>query len=215
VTIIEHHYRDETPSTIDPAEAKRSMGLNPDWPVVLFAGEISHATGADLLMDALINVCRDHGQVQFAFVGDGPLRNEIEGRAWNAGLGHRCRFLGDVPSNQFDDLMIGCDSVCIPARTWQDEGLAQKALAFGKPVLTTHQSQIHCVQHGQNGLVTYDNPGSIIWGLKELLANPLRGSMIHLLSRQQTDQSTSLENVAAEHYLAYERALAEARGASS
>ena len=58
-------------------------------------------------------------------------RGEIEGRCWNAGLGHRCRFLGDVPSHRFDDLMVGCDSVCIPARTWQDEGLAQKALAYG------------------------------------------------------------------------------------
>jgi hypothetical protein len=32
--------------------------------------------------------------------------------------------------------------------------------------------------HGRNGLVTYDNPGSLVWGIRELLgpvyANPSR-----------------------------------------
>jgi hypothetical protein len=47
--------------------------------------------------------------------------------------------------------------------------LARQALAFGKPVLLTHQSRIECVEHGKTGLITYDNPGSFVWGIREIL----------------------------------------------
>jgi glycosyltransferase involved in cell wall biosynthesis len=86
--------------------------------------------------------------------------------------------------------------------------LAQFATSFGKPVLTTVQSHIHCIEHGQDGLVTYDNPGSMVWGIKELLANPLRGNMLRMFARRRATHARSLESVAAEHYIAYERALA-------
>lgn len=192
----------------DPGQAKRQLQLDPSWPVVLFASEISHAAGADLLMDALIQVCREHGTVQFIFAGEGPLKGELEGRAWHAGVGHRCRFVGDVPSHAFETLLLACDFVVIPARTWQDEGLAHLATSCGKPALITHQSHIRCIEHGQNGLITYDNPGSIIWGVKELLANPLHGNMLRLLAKQKATHTQTLESIAAEHRLVYARALA-------
>ena len=146
----------------DASDVKRGFGLNPDAPMVLFSGEISHAAGADLLVDALPTVCRNHRTAQFVFAGDGPLKGELEARAWHAGIGHRCRFLGDVPRETFEALLNASDFVVIPARTWQDEGLAQMATGRGRPVLTTRQAGIGCVVHGENGLVTFDNPGSIV-----------------------------------------------------
>jgi glycosyltransferase involved in cell wall biosynthesis len=215
VTIVTDIFAQHEPSLPDPADAKRQLQLNPDWPLVLYASEISHAAGADLLMDAVINVCREHGTVHFLFAGEGPLRGELEGRAWHAGVGHRCRFLGDVPGHYFETVLLASDFVVIPARTWQDEGLAQMAIAYGKPALITHQSHIGCVTHGENGLITYDNPGSIIWGVKELLANPLRGNMMRVLARQRAGHQPSLETVAAELRLVYGRALTQQEGGES
>lgn len=199
----------------NPAEVKGWFGLNPDAPLVLFAGEISHAAGADLLMDALPVVCGGHGTVQFVFAGEGPLKGELESRSWQRGIGQRCRFLGDVSSDTFRNLLMAAEFVVIPARTWQGEGLAQLALDCGKPVLTTHQAGIHSVVHGQNGLVTYDNPGSIVWGLQEMLANPLHGSMLRLAARRKSDDLPTLETVAAQHFMYYEIALENYRGGSS
>jgi glycogen(starch) synthase len=198
----------------DPAAVKRGFNLNPEAPLVLFAGEISHAAGADLLMDALPVVCRHHGTAQFVFAGEGPLKGELEARAWHMGLGHRCRFLGDVAQEPFEALLLACEFVVIPARTWQDAGLAQLAIDSGRPVLTTHQAGIRCVAHGQNGLLTYDNPGSIIWGVQELLTNPLRGSMLRLVARKQAAEGPSLDNVTAQHYLYYEILLHRLQGAT-
>lgn len=191
-------------SVSSPSEVKKWFGLNPGAPMALFAGEMSHAAGADLMVEALPTVCRNHPAAQFVFAGDGPLKGELESRAWHLGIGHRCRFLGDVTKETFDSLLMASEFVVIPARTWQDEGLAQAAIACGRPVLTTRQAGINCVVHGQNGLVTFDNPGSIVWGIQELLANPLQGSMLRIVARRSAAEAPSLENVAAQHYICYE-----------
>lgn len=191
----------------DASEVRNWFGLSQDAPLALFASEMSHAAGADLLVDALPNICSRHGTAQFIFAGDGPLKDELEGRTHHAGIGHRCRFLGDVSRETFEAILLTSDFVVIPARTWQDEGLAQMALEYGKPVLTTHQAGINCVVHGENGLVTYDNPGSIIWGVQEMLTNPLQGTMLRLVARKKAQQAPSLENIAAQHYMYYEIVL--------
>jgi glycosyltransferase involved in cell wall biosynthesis len=194
-------------SVTSPSEVKKWFGLNPGAPMALFAGEMSHAAGADLMVEALPTVCRNHPAAQFVFAGDGPLKGELESRAWHLGIGHRCRFLGDVAKETFDALLMASEFVVIPARTWQDEGLAQAAIGCGRPVLTTRQAGINCVVHGQNGLVTFDNPGSIVWGIQELLSNPLQGSMLRIVARRSAAEAPSLENVAAQHYIHYELLL--------
>ena len=67
-------------------------------------------------------------------------------------------------------MLRACDFVVIPGRVPQGDGLARMAVANGKPVLTTHQAGTGgVIVHGQNGLITYDNPGSLVWGIRELL----------------------------------------------
>ena len=110
---------------------------------------------------------------------------------------------------------MASDFIVIPARTWQDQGLAQMAIGCGKPVLTTHQAGLSCVIHGQNGLVTFDNPGSIIWGTQELLSNPLRGSMLRLAARKNAGETPSTERIAAQHYMYYENILKNFQGAKN
>ena len=112
--------------------------------------------------------------VRLVLVGEGPLRAELESRAQHGGFAHACRFLGDLPAEAFAELFAACDAVAIPARGAQNPMLAEHGLSAGKPVLTTHQAGLSCVRHGENGLVAYDNPGSVVWGLRELGAMVLR-----------------------------------------
>lgn len=151
------------------AAAKRACAFDPGNPVVLFADEVSPEAGADILADAIITVCATDGSAQFAFAGEGGLRGELQQRLWGAGLGERCRFLGDVPADRFERLLAAADILVVPARVHRGEELARMAVSRGKWVLATHQAGIACIQHGLNGLVTYDNPGSLVWGVRELL----------------------------------------------
>ena len=207
VVIIPDLIEEAHGSAADGTEQKHSFGFPSEARVALFAGEMSHAAGADLFVDALPTVCEGDTGAHFAFAGEGPLKGELEGRAWHMGVGHRTHFFGDMSREAFEALLLASDFVVIPARTWQDEGLAQWAIACGRPVLTTHQAHLPCVVHGQNGLVTYDNPGSIIWGLKELLANPSQGHMMRQIAQHRGREGPLLENVAVEHYVYYESVL--------
>lgn len=216
VVIIPHVMDDKTPDTHpDATEVRHSLGLDQTAPIVLFAGEISHASGADIMVDALPVVCRNHCRTQFIFAGEGPLRGELEARAWNTGIGQQCRFLGDVSSKRFESVLMASDFVVIPARTWQDEGVARMAISRGIPVLTTQQSGIKCVKHGENGLITFDNPGSIVWGIQELLSNPINGSLLRIVAKKTAGGSVSMETIAARHYMHYAVVVNNSRGAEN
>ena len=157
-----------------PEAAAEPSGAAEGGPVFLFAGEISYAAGADILTDALIVCCQGHPGVRFVVIGDGPLKGAMEAQIWRAGLAHRCRFTGDVAAAaEFEHFLEACDVVVIPARERQQGGVAERALALGKPVLTTHAAQVDGVIHGQNGLIAYDCVNSLVWGVRELLAKPL------------------------------------------
>ncbi len=207
VLLIPDVFEDPVAAPPDPGEAKAAVGLAPERPMALFAGEISHAAGADLLLESIEEVAGDDPGLQFALVGEGPLKGELEARAGGAGLGSRVRFTGDLPGDQFERLLAASEFVVIPARTWQDEGLAQMALAFGRPVLATHAAHIHCIEHGRTGLLAFDNRNSIVWGIRELLGNPLKGGMVRFMARQREEHSRSLDSIAAEYALACEKAL--------
>jgi len=166
-------------ATTDDA-AKRALDLDPTAPCLLFASELSYAAGADILIDALRVVCVDDLRLQVVVAGDGPMRADLHDRAQSAGLAQRCRFLGDVPPTQFAAVLAACDFVVIPARERQSPDLATLALSHGKPVLATQQAGIAAIVHGLNGLVTYDNPGSFVWGIRELLGPLYRDLRRHL-----------------------------------
>ena len=199
----------------DPAGVRGWFGLDREAPTALFAGEICHASGADILADALPAVCRSHRTAQFILAGDGPLREELQMRVRNEGIGHRCRFLGDVPGETFDAILGASDFVVIPARVRQDEGLARAAIDRGRPVLTTLQAGITCVVHGENGLVTFDNPGSIVWGIQEMLnknQNSLKGGMARFAARKRAGEAPTVEIAALRHCMHYEMLLSATLG---
>jgi glycosyltransferase involved in cell wall biosynthesis len=197
IAILPDLFESAYPRAFDPGEVKQRHHLHPARPLALFSGEISHAAGADLLVEAIAHVAGHNGEVQFALAGEGPLRGELERQVDHAGFGDRVRFTGDLGHEAFHDLLAAADFVVVPARTWQDEALAHAAQEAGKPVLATHQSRIHCVRHGENGLMCYDNPGSVIWGLQEMFAQPFSTGPGGLM-RRPAQGGRSLESVAAE-----------------
>jgi glycosyltransferase involved in cell wall biosynthesis len=131
---------------------------------------MAEASGIDILVDAIITVASGHPDVHFVLAGSGSLREAVMARAAAAQLGNRCRFTGDLGTDACRDYLAAADCVVIPAHEAARDGFAETALAAGKPVLTTHQAQLPAVCHGVNGLVAYDNPNSLVWGLRELLS---------------------------------------------
>jgi len=152
-------------------------------------GRLVPAKRYDCLLDAARIVCQAVPEARFLFVGDGPLRNELESRASQlALLPEQVRFLGsrqDVP-----DLLSALDVFVLSS---EREGLPVsllEAMAAARPVVATRVGGIpDVIQDGHNGLlVSPHDPAGMAAAVLSLARD---GNLSRALAEQarQTAQS--------------------------
>ena len=162
---------DEWEMPCDLARAKVEIGLGASDRMLLFVGPLEWAAGPDLIVDALTTVVPRTADVRMVFVGCGAMRDGIAERAQRSGVGHAVRLLGHVELHQLIPLLRAAEGLLVPARqrVAQDEDVVALARRAGRPVLTTHGGPAHLVCHEHDGVVVYDNPPSLVWGMGRLL----------------------------------------------
>jgi glycosyltransferase involved in cell wall biosynthesis len=158
---------------IDPSVCRRTYGIGPMDPMVLFVGRLSIQKGPDLLLEAVPGALRMRGDAKFVFVGDGDMRWSLERRAHQLGVAHAVRFLGNMdPNGDVINLFKSSDVVCVPSRNEPFGIVILEAWAAGKPVVVTHNGGPRSfVTHGQNGYLVYDNASSVCWGICQVFGN--------------------------------------------
>lgn len=95
-----------------------------------------HLKGHCYVIDAAEQVCRNHPNVKFLFVGDGVLKKEFEDEISRRRLQEHFVFAGLVPPEQVPGLVGAMDALI---HTSLREGLARalpQALIAGKPVIS-------------------------------------------------------------------------------
>ncbi len=158
---------------IDPAICRRTYGIGPLDPMVLYVGRLSTQKGPDLLLEAVPGILEYRGDAKIVFVGDGDMRSYLEHRAHQLGVAHAVRFLGAMAANgDLINLFKSTDTVCVPSRNEPFGMVVLEAWAAGKPVVATHNGGPRdFVSHGEDGYLVYDNPNSICWGVREVFSN--------------------------------------------
>jgi glycosyltransferase involved in cell wall biosynthesis len=161
-------------AAIDVGKVKMEIGLGVyDRPVV-FVGPLEHGSGVDILVEALPTLLQRAPQLRVVCAGYGSMMAPLAHRASQLGVGHALRLLGDVPRSRLVGILRAGEGLILPSRhrvEW-DDAVVDLARLAGKPVITTVAGPAHLVQHEQTGLVTYDNPGSMVWALDRLLHDP-------------------------------------------
>jgi glycosyltransferase involved in cell wall biosynthesis len=158
---------------IDPAICRRTYGVGPLDPLVLFVGRLTTQKGPDLLLEAVPAMLRTRGDAKVIFVGDGDMRPYLERRAWELGVGHATRFVGAMGADgDLINLFKSADVVCVPSRNEPFGIVLLEAWAAGKPVVATcNGGPRELITHNVDGLAVYDNPPSICWGINEIFGN--------------------------------------------
>ena len=156
-------YRDVA---LSRAEARRRIGVPDDAFVIGTVGRLSPQKAPLDLLTAFVPVAAERPETHLVFVGDGPLRGDVEARAAAAGLTRRVHLLGlrrDVA-----DLQRAFDVFALASR-W--EGLPRvfpQAMAAGLPIVATRVA-------GAPDAVVPDETGWLVEvGDTEGLANRLR-----------------------------------------
>jgi glycosyltransferase involved in cell wall biosynthesis len=110
----------------DHADARRAVGWVTDGPAFLCVGSLTARKNVVRLAQAF----ERYGSGSLTFVGDGPLRGELEGRKG-------VRVVGRVPHERIPEWIAACDVLCQPSLV-EPFGLATlEALACGRPVVAT------------------------------------------------------------------------------
>jgi glycosyltransferase involved in cell wall biosynthesis len=200
---MEGRLQNEWECELDLGQVKREIGAGPTDRVITFVGPLDHGAGADILVEALPTVLNRWNNVRVAIVGCGDMHGHIESRAHQLGVGHAVRMLGHVEGWYLSRILRASLALVLPSRyrvPFDDAvvGLARRA---GRPVVTTHGGPAHCVRHEENGLITYDNPGSMVWAIDRLCSNPGHAERMGHQGRCATNGSITSWTDVARHYL--------------
>ena len=171
---MEGRLANEWEAPLDYGHVKMEIGVGPLDRLLLFVGPLEHAAGVDLLVEALPVLLQRAPQLRLAFVGTGGMQGgTLEHRAGQLGVGHAVRFLGHVEGPRLTRLLRAAEALVLPSRYRVpfDDAVVDLARRAGRPVVTTHGGPAHLVRHEENGVVTYDNPGSMVWALDRILGD--------------------------------------------
>ncbi|HYW79127.1 MAG TPA: glycosyltransferase [Thermoguttaceae bacterium] len=159
---------------LDYGDVKREIHVGPMDRLLMFVGPLEHAAGVDLILEAMPIVLPRYGNLRVAFAGGGEMHGYLAHRAEQLGVAHAVRLLGSVDTPQVIRLLRAADALVLPSRyrVPQDDAVVDMAQRAGTAVVTTHGGPAHAVRHEETGLLTYDNPGSIVWAMNRILDDP-------------------------------------------
>ncbi len=191
----------------DTAAMKKSLGLDPGKPVIGTVGRLSPQKNPRDFIQVAERVLKSKPDAQFVFVGDGPMRPEIEEEIRAAGLEGRIRLAGlrrDIPQ------MLSCFDVFILTSLW--EGLPRvipQAMSVGVPVVANAVDGVsEVIREGINGYSV--QPGDVsrmTEHILHLLANESARSEMGSQGRKTAETDFSLKNMVARIEELYEDLL--------
>lgn len=199
---MEGRFANEWETPLDYGQVKGEIGFGPLDRLILFVGPLEHSAGVDLLLDALPTLLRRTGSLRLAFVGSGSMHGHLEQRSHQLGVANAVRLLGHREGSQVNRLVRSAETLVLPSRCRMpfDDAIIDLARKAGRPVVTTHAGPAHLVRHEENGLITYDNPGSMVWALDRIVGNPIHAERMGR-NGKRGDGSTQNWSDVTRHYL--------------
>ena len=189
---------------LDYGQVKMGFGMGPLDRLLVFIGPLEHAAGVDLLLEAVPVLLQRSANVRIAYVGTGQMYGHLQHRMHELRVAHAVRLLGHVEGPPLTRLLRSAEALVLPSRYRVpfDDAVVDLARRAGKPVVTTHGGPAHLVRHEQNGVVTYDNPGSIVWACDRILGDPHHAERMGRNGRRTDHQGGVMWNDVANHHLA-------------
>ncbi|HVF85180.1 MAG TPA: glycosyltransferase family 4 protein [Abditibacteriaceae bacterium] len=144
---------DEFRAARSSEDVRRELGVGTTTPVVGTFGLLAEKKGVRDLIKAVPLVVREHPNVQFWFVGEGPLRAELEQSAALSGCSDNVRFLGfrrDVA-----DVMNAVDIMALPSHREPFGLVYVEAALLDKP-------SVACTSGGAPEVVLQEKTGLLV-----------------------------------------------------
>lgn len=165
----------------EASEARARLGVPDEGPVVSFVGKLVPRKGVDTLVEAMgILGRRPGGAPLLVAAGIGEMREGLERRAAELGVGDRIRFVGKVAHDEVGWWMAAGDVFVLPSLSEGLPTVVCEAMNCGRPVVATAvDGTPEIVRDGETGiLVPPSDAGALAAALARILDDPsLAGRM--------------------------------------
>jgi L-malate glycosyltransferase len=189
---------------LEPFEIPRTSGPGP---VVTTLANLRQGKGHDVLLRAAAQVLRQRPDVRFQFVGDGPLRGELERQAEDLAISAAVTFLGhraEVPA-----ILRSSTIFAFPSLMEAFPNGVMEAMAAEIPVIASAVGGIpELVEHEQNGLLV--PPGddrALAAALLSMLGDPDRARRLAAEGRTTIQQRYSFDRMVSDFEGLYRETL--------
>lgn len=153
-------------------QVRTELGIESSSPIIGTVARLVEAKRLDCLLEAAHLVCETIPQARFLIIGDGPLRDELEGQALQLNLApQNVKFMGsrhDIPEllSTFDIFILSSEREGLPVSLLE-------AMAASKPVVATRVGGIpQVIEDGHNGLIiSPHNPIGLAKAIFALIEN--------------------------------------------
>lgn len=182
----------------DPAELRRSLGLDIDRPLVMQVGRLTAQKDPLMFVAGAARVLREIPQAQFAMIGEGVLHEEVADRIAELGLSDQIRLLGW--RDEAFRLMPAADIITLTSRWEGTPYTLLEAMAWARPVVATAVNG--CPEVVEDGLTGYLVPpgDSGLWAEKAiiLLHEKEKAAEMGRQGRRRVEEIFSVERMAAD-----------------
>lgn len=179
----------------DDTAKLQSLGLDNEAPLVMQVGRLSHQKNPLMFVEGASKVIRQIPDCQFALIGDGPLKNEVEKSIQVFGIQDNILCLGW--QENANELMALADIITLTSR-W--EGLPHvllEAMLWSRPIVTTQVNGCsELVIHGVTGyLVPKNNVDLWVEYVLDLLQDHTKSTKMGELGHARLLQEFSLQQM--------------------
>ncbi|WP_346960012.1 glycosyltransferase family 4 protein [uncultured Arthrobacter sp.] len=190
---------------LDPATARRELGLNEAGQYIGTVSSLVAYEGLDDLIEAFVLLAPRLPDLKLLIVGDGVSRPALEVQARQSGYADRIIFTGRVPREQAVRYHQALDIFVVPRKDLEVTRSVTplkpvEALACRRPVVASKLPALaEIVEDGVTGrLATADDPVALSEAIRELLSNPELAEQMGAAGRSRVlRERTWAANVAA------------------
>lgn len=140
--------------------------------MILFVGRLIPRKGVNYLIEAAKQIVKEHKDVLFVIVGNGPLRNQLISSIIAASLRDHFVFLGDVSEEDLPKIYRCADIFVLPSIQEGQGIVLLEAQASGKPVVAFNVSGItEAVINKETGLLVNPRSDELSTAILKLLSD--------------------------------------------
>jgi len=178
---------------VDPGSVKKTFGIHPLAPAVLFVGRLVYQKGPDLLLSAVPLVLRKRWDVQFLIAGSGTMKAQLEAAAHSLPV----RFLGYISDAEYRRLLNAADVVVIPSRNEPFGLVLAEAWSAGRCVVATDVGGLsENIENFVDGIKVPVRPEAIAWGINYVIDDTARIQAFGRAGRKKVEREFNWERIA-------------------